>query len=59
MEMSRQRLEDLDFGELSKMISFFRISTKGLSNLDEITNKLREHLEGLSTRKIGEVSTDL
>lgn len=56
--MSRKRLEDLDFRELSGMVEFFRISTKGLNNLDEITNKLREHLEGLSTRQVGEVSTD-
>ena len=56
--MSGKRLENLDFKELSGMVDFFRIPTEGLKSLDEIANKLREHLEGLSTRQIGEVSTD-
>ena len=58
MEMSRQRLEELDFSEICEMIQSFRISTKGVTQLGELRNKLREHLEGSSTRKIGEVSTD-
>ena len=54
--MSKQ-LDEIDMFELSDMMRFFRISTSGLTNLDDMITKLREHLEGLSTRKIGEVST--
>lgn len=58
MEMSRQKLEELEFGEIYEMIQSFRISTKGLTHLEELRTKLREHLAGSSTRKIGEVSND-
>ena len=56
--MSRESLEKLDFEEVYEMLKSFRISMKGLSQLKELQNKLREHLEGSSTRKIGEVSID-
>ena len=58
MEMLRQRLEELATFEIYEMIQSFGISTKGVTQLEELRNKLREHLEGSSTRKIGEVSTD-
>jgi len=54
--MSKQ-LDEIDMFELCEMMKFFRISTSGLTNLGDMRTKLREHLEGSSTRKIGEVST--
>ena len=56
--MSRKKLEELELVEIGEMMKSLRISTTGLNQLEELRNKLREHLEGSSTRKIGEVSTD-
>ena len=41
-----------------KLFDSFGLSTEGLNTLDEMKNKLRQHLKGLeetSSRKIGEV----
>ena len=57
-KMSGQLDEIDDMGELYEMMTFFRIPTKGLKNLDDMKAVLREHLEGSSNRKVGEVSTD-
>lgn len=56
--MSRKRLEELEWVQIVEMMKSLRIPTNGLTELGEIRNRLREHLEGSSTRKIGEVSTD-
>ena len=58
MEMSRQRLEELEIEEILKMMESLRIPKEGYTQVEDLRNKLREHLEGSSTRKIGEVSTD-
>ena len=47
-----------DIAKACKLIESFGLSTKGLDSLNEMKNKLREHLKGLeetSSRKIGEV----
>ena len=56
--MSRQRLEELEWGEIIEMMKSLHIPTKGYDKKEDLRNKLREHLERSSTRKIGEVSTD-
>ena len=47
-----------DIQEACELVKSFGLSTKGLDSLNEVKNKLREHLKGLeetSSRKIGEV----
>ena len=47
-----------DITEAYELFQFFGLSTKGLHSLDQMKNKLRQHLkgvEGTSSRKIGEV----
>ena len=47
-----------DMADACDIIKSFGLSTKGLTTLDEMKNKLREHLRGLegtSSRMIGEV----
>ena len=47
-----------DIAEACKLIKSFGLSTKGLHSLDQMKNKLRQHLKGLegtSSLKIGEV----
>ena len=47
-----------DIQEACELVKSFGLSTKGIDSLNEVKNKLREHLEGLeetSSRKIGEV----
>ena len=47
-----------DIAEACKLIKYFGLSTKGLRSLDQMKNKLRQHLKGLegtSSLKIGEV----
>ena len=47
-----------DITEAYELFQSFDLSTKGLYSLDQMKNKLREHLkgvEGTSSRKIGEV----
>ena len=56
--MPRQSLQELEGEEIFEMMKSLRISMKGLNQVEDLRNKLREHLERSSTRKIGEVSTD-
>ena len=47
-----------DIAEACKLIKSFGLSTKGLHSLDQMKNKLRQHLKGLEgtwSLKIGEV----
>ena len=47
-----------DIQEACELVKSFGLSTKGIDSLNEVKNKLREHLKGLeetSSRKIGEV----
>ena len=47
-----------DIAKAFQLIQSFGLSTEGLKTLDEMKNKLREHLNGLegtSSPKIGEV----
>ena len=47
-----------DIAKAYELFKPFGLSTTGLNSLDEMKNKLREHLKGLegtSSRKIGEV----
>ena len=47
-----------DITEAYELFQSFGLSTKGLHSLDQMKNKLRQHLkgvEGTSSRKIGEV----
>ena len=47
-----------DIAKAYELFKSFGLSTTGLNSLDEMKNKLREHLKGLegtSSRKIGEV----
>ena len=59
MSTGLQKVDSInDITEACDIIKSFGLSTKGLNTLDEVKNKLREHLrelEGTSSRKIGEV----
>ena len=51
-------LHCIDITEACELIKYFRLSRKGLNSLDEMKNKLREHLKGFertSSPRIGEL----
>ena len=51
-------LHCIDITEACESIKYFRLSRKGLNSLDEMKNKLREHLKGFertSSPRIGEL----
>lgn len=58
-KMSSKLDEIDDMRECLSIMQSFGLPTKGLKTLDEMKNKISDHLrhlEGSSTRKVGEVS---